>query len=342
MDEIFMRRCLELAVAGKGYTSPNPMVGAVIVHQGRIIGEGFHCRSGEPHAEVNAIAAVRNPRLLPSSTLYVNLEPCAHYGKTPPCADLLIEKNIRRVIVACLDPFPAVSGKGVRRLQEAGVDVVTGVLEKEARSLNKVFITCHEQCRPYIFLKWAQSMDGFIDRLRTTVSSPPVRFSSSASRRSVHKLRAQVAAIMVGRRTAELDDPSLTVRYWAGPSPLRLVLGRHFEPSPQAHLSNRYGETLVFSEKNLDYNRPILPQILAGLYTRKLDSLLVEGGAALLQSFLETGLWDEAYVEVAPFLLGKGVKAPRMATSSSPVLRQSAEEWPDGRTILHYCANPLA
>ncbi|MDR3137492.1 MAG: bifunctional diaminohydroxyphosphoribosylaminopyrimidine deaminase/5-amino-6-(5-phosphoribosylamino)uracil reductase RibD [Tannerellaceae bacterium] len=331
MDEIFMRRCLELAEAGKGNTSPNPMVGAVVVYEGRIIGEGYHHRSGEPHAEVNAIAAVRNTNLLPSSTLYVNLEPCAHYGKTPPCADLIIEKNIRRVVVACLDPFPAVAGQGIYRLQQAGVEVVTGVLEKEARSLNKAFITCHEQHRPYIFLKWAQSADGFMDRLRTDASFPPVRFSSPASRRVVHKLRAEVDAIMVGRRTAELDDPSLTVRHWAGRSPIRIVLGRQFKPSPQAHLSNGCVET-----------HPLLPQVLADLSERKLNSLLVEGGATLLQSFLEAGLWDEAHVEVAPFSLVEGVKAPDIAISSLPILRQSTEEWMDGRRILHYYANPLA
>ncbi|MDR3129041.1 MAG: bifunctional diaminohydroxyphosphoribosylaminopyrimidine deaminase/5-amino-6-(5-phosphoribosylamino)uracil reductase RibD [Tannerellaceae bacterium] len=342
MDEIFMRRCLELAEAGKGNTSPNPMVGSVVVHEGQIIGEGYHRRAGEPHAEVNAIAAVQNPNLLSSSTLYVNLEPCAHYGKTPPCTDLIIEKNIRRVVVACLDPFPAVSGQGICRLQRADVEIVTGILEREARSLNKVFITFHEQHRPYIFLKWAQSIDGFIDRLRIDTSSAPVRFSSTASRRIVHKLRSEVAAIMIGRQTAELDNPSLTVRYWAGLSPVRLVLGRRFVPPPQAHLSDRTVETLFFSEENMDYNRPLLPQVLAELYARKLDSLLVEGGATLLNSFLEAGLWDEAHVEVVPFFLGKGVIAPTITTSSLPILRQSEEKWTDGRRILHYYANSLA
>jgi diaminohydroxyphosphoribosylaminopyrimidine deaminase/5-amino-6-(5-phosphoribosylamino)uracil reductase len=320
MDEVFMQRCLELAAAGRGHTAPNPMVGAVIVCDGQVIGEGYHRRVGEGHAEVNAVAAVRRPELLRRSTLYVSLEPCSHHGRTPPCADLVIEKGIPRVVVACLDPFPAVAGRGICRLREAGVEVITGVLEKEARTLNKVFITCHERRRPYILLKWAQSADGFIDRHRADASAPPTVFSSVASRRAVHKLRSEVAAVMVGRRTAMLDNPALTVRYWSGRQPVRLVLGRHITLPPDAHLLDGSVETLFFSEENIDYARPVLPQVMDELYRRKLDSLLVEGGATLLTSFLEAGLWDEARIETAPFTLGDGIKAPSLASAPSPTL----------------------
>jgi diaminohydroxyphosphoribosylaminopyrimidine deaminase/5-amino-6-(5-phosphoribosylamino)uracil reductase len=311
------------------------MVGAVIVCDGQVIGEGYHRRAGEGHAEVNAIAAVRRQELLRRSTLYVSLEPCSHYGKTPPCAELLIEKKIPRVVVGCFDPFPTVSGRGIRRLRDAGVEVVTGVLEKEARALNKVFITCHERQRPYIFLKWAQSADGFIDRIRTDASTPPVIFSSPASRRAVHKLRSEVAAVMVGRRTAELDNPALTVRYWSGRQPLRLVLGQPVLP-PDAHLSDGSVETLFFSEENLDYALPVLPQVMAELYRRKLDSLLVEGGAALLTSFIKAGLWDEVRIETAPFMLCDGVKAPSLASSPFPYCLYAEELTSSGSRITFY------
>ncbi|OAV66336.1 Riboflavin biosynthesis protein RibD [Bacteroidales bacterium Barb6XT] len=321
MDKKYMMRCIELARKGAGSVSPNPMVGAVIVCDNRIIGEGFHRKAGEAHAEVNAIASVRDPSLLRRSTLYVNLEPCSHYGKTPPCADLIIRRQIPRVVVGCLDPFPAVSGEGVRRLLAAGIEVTTGVMNREARALNKVFITFHEQHRPYICLKWAQSEDGYIDRQRTDNTTPPVTFSTPATRRAVHKLRAETAAVMVGTRTALLDNPSLTVRHWAGNPPVRVVLDRHLLIPSHYHLSDGTIPTLVFtakpapSQKNieyipLDYALPVLPQVLSALYARRLDSLLVEGGSRLLTAFLQEGLWDEARMETAPFRLHDGVKAP--------------------------------
>jgi diaminohydroxyphosphoribosylaminopyrimidine deaminase/5-amino-6-(5-phosphoribosylamino)uracil reductase len=302
------------------------MVGAVIVHDNRIIGEGFHRKAGEAHAEVNAIASVRDPSLLCRSTLYVNLEPCSHYGKTPPCAELIIRKQIPRVVVGCLDPFPEVSGEGVRRLREAGVEVVTGVMEREARLLNKVFITFHERRRPYVYLKWAQSADGYIDRIRTDGSVPPVVFSTPETRRRVHKLRSEVAAIMVGTRTALLDNPSLSVRHWAGVSPVRVVPDRRLCIPPDYRLLDGTIPTLVFAGRTAqnrrnveyvltDYDRPVLPQVLDALYARKLDSLLVEGGSALLTRFLEEDLWDEAQVEVSPVCLKEGVKAPSLHRS---------------------------
>ena len=321
VEEKFMARCIELARGGEGNTAPNPMVGAVIVHNGKIIGEGFHRKCGEAHAEVNAVGSVGDETLLRDSTIYVSLEPCSHYGKTPPCAELIIKKGIPRVVVGTLDPFPEVSGRGVRMLREAGVEVVTGVLEKEARALNPAFMTFQILKRPYIYLKWAQSADGFMDAHREAASVPPVLLSSAETLRRVHRLRSEVAAIMVGTRTAVLDNPSLTVRHWAGKSPVRVVLDQTLKLPADAHLLDGAVRTLVFtaceagSRPNVEYVRidfgqEVLPQVLQYLYEQKLDSLMVEGGAALLGSFLGAGLWDEAWVETAPAVLGSGVKAP--------------------------------
>lgn len=321
VDEKFMARCLELACCGRGNTSPNPMVGAVIVHNGKIIGEGYHRKCGEGHAEVNAIASVRDKRLLKDSTIYVSLEPCSHYGKTPPCAKLIIDMGIPRVVVGCVDPFPEVSGRGIRMLRDAGVEVVTGVLESQAIALNRPFMTMQRLGRPYVMLKWAQSADGYMDICRQDPSVRPVVLSDAANAREVHKLRADFAAIMVGTRTALLDNPSLTVRRWAGNSPVRVVIDRRREIPGNYHLLDQSVLTLVFTEAasekrpnlefiQLDFSQPILPHVMAELARRKLDSLLVEGGACLLTSFIESSLWDEARVEVSPRVLGNGVKAP--------------------------------
>lgn len=316
-----MARCIELAKGGTGSARPNPMVGAVIVHNGKIIGEGFHRRCGEAHAEVNAVASVRDESLLKDATLYVCLEPCSHYGKTPPCSELIIRKGIPRVVVGCLDPFPSVSGRGVRMLREAGVEVVTGVMEKEARALNKAFMTLQTEGRPYVILKWAQSEDGFIDRRRVDASVPPVALSSPEMFRKVHQLRAEVDAIMVGTATALLDNPSLTVRHWAGDSPVRVVLDRRQSIPATYHLLDGSVRTLVFTEGKaegrenveyiqIDFGRPVIRQVLEQLARRKVGSLLVEGGARLIGHFVEEDLWDEARVETAPVRLGDGVKAP--------------------------------
>lgn len=319
----YMERCIQLARQGQGHTSPNPMVGAVVVHEGRIIGEGYHRRCGEAHAEVNAIASVREADrpLLKASTIYVSLEPCSHYGKTPPCAELIVRTGIPRVVVGCLDPFPEVSGRGVNRLREAGVEVITGVLEAECHALNKAFMAMHQLRRPYVTLKWAQSADGFIDRLRTAADEPPVVLSSAETLRRVHQLRTEVKAILVGTRTALLDNPSLTVRHWEGPSPLRVLLDRSLKVPATHHLLDGSVPTLVFTEREaadrpnlcyakLDFGRPLAAQIVATLAARKIDSLLVEGGTQMLQSFIAEGLWDEARVETAPVRLGEGVSAP--------------------------------
>lgn len=327
IEEKYMQRCMQLARGGTGQTSPNPMVGAVIVHQGKIIGEGFHRKVGEPHAEVNAIASVKDESLLKDSTIYVSLEPCSHYGKTPPCAELIIRKGIPRVVVGSMDPYPQVSGRGVAMLRQAGVEVVTGVMEKEARELNRVFMTFQELRRPYVYLKWAQSIDGFIDRVRTDTSLPPVRFSTAESRRTVHKLRSEVAAIMVGTHTALLDNPSLSVRHWAGRSPVRIVIDQHLQIPAHYHLMDGSVPTLVLTAGNegkndrveyvpMDFMRPLLPQLMDELHRRRLDSILVEGGTNLLNQFLTADLWDEVRVETASFSLGEGIKAPEWSHGS--------------------------
>ena len=321
IEEKYMSRCIELARKGMGNVAPNPMVGTVIVHNGKIIGEGYHRQCGEAHAEVNAIASVKDESLLKDATIYVSLEPCSHYGKTPPCSELIIRKGIPRVVVGCLDPFPEVSGRGIRMLRDAGVKVVTGVLEKEAQALNPAFMTFQLLKRPYIYLKWAQSADGFLDVLRNDVSVPAVTLSSAETMRRVHHLRSNVSAIMVGTRTALLDNPSLTTRHWAGNSPVRVVVDKKLQIPSHYHLLDGKVKTLVFTDCEavsrecleyirIDYSKNILLQILQELYVRKLNSLMVEGGTALLESFLKEDLWDEMWVETTPVKLFSGVKAP--------------------------------
>ncbi len=316
-----MRRCLELARQGIEGAAPNPMVGAVIVAAGRIIGEGYHAKYGEAHAEVNAVNSVRpeDRPLLKQATIYVSLEPCAHYGKTPPCADLIIREQIPRIVVGCQDSFDKVDGKGIQKLREAGREVIVGVLEQECRALNKAFFTVQEKHRPYITLKWAQSSDGYIDRLRT--EGKPVRLSSERSLIEVHKLRAEHTAIMVGRRTALLDNPTLNVRHWTGRQPVRVVLDRTLSLPPDLHLFDGSQRTLVFTAqqresrpnveyRTLDYSQDILPQVLEVLRQEQLQSLLVEGGRELLQAFIDAHLWDEAHIECCPITIGEGVPAP--------------------------------
>ena len=318
-DEKYIRRCIELASNGLCNAAPNPMVGAVIVHNGKIIGEGYHARCGEGHAEVNAIRSVKDESLLKDSTIYVSLEPCSHYGKTPPCADLIISKGIPRVVVGCIDPFSQVSGRGIQKLRDAGIDVTVGVLEEECKNLIRRFVTFNTQKRPYITLKWAESSDGFIDANRKEGS--PVVLSTPITSMYVHKQRAEHKAILVGRRTALLDNPSLTTRNWYGANPLRLVTDRNLTLPSDLKLFDHSTPTIVFTaerkenEENLEYitidfSTDILPQILTILYERKIQSLLVEGGTTLLQSFIDSCLWDEMFVEHSEKVLGEGVKSP--------------------------------
>ncbi len=326
-----MRRCLQLARGGEGSTSPNPMVGAVIVHEGRIIGEGYHIKCGGPHAEVNAIASVKEPQLLCQSTMYVSLEPCAHFGKTPPCADLIVEKRIKRVVVGCTDPFAKVNGLGIKKLRDAGIEVTVGVLEAECQRLNRRFFTRQTLGRPYIILKWAQSADGFIDHLRTEGSEDDhVWFSTSITRTFAHQLRADCDAILVGARTALLDNPSLTTRLWAGANPLRLVIDPKGTLPQELHLfdeeaptrayvlegaeptySSHEGVTLVKVERGASMTRKIMDD----LATEQVQSLIVEGGAATLGAFISENLWDEARVETAPTKLSTGVEAPQLSNA---------------------------
>lgn len=299
-----MRRCIQLAKCGEMGAPPNPMVGAVIVHDNKIIGEGYHRRCGGPHAEVNAIRSVRDELLLKDSTIYVSLEPCSHYGKTPPCADLIIEKQIPRVVVGCMDPFAKVNGQGIQKLIDAGVEVKVGVLEKECLELNKRFITFHQQHRPWVTLKWAQSEDGFMDAIRQP-GEESVKFSSNFTQTLVHRMRAMHQAIMVGTHTVLMDNPTLTTRLWDGPNPLRVTIDRNGVLPESVHLKDPAVPTVIYENGDLR-------QILEDLYKRGILSLMVEGGARLLQHFIDAGLWDEARIEIAPLHLGEGVPAPKM------------------------------
>jgi len=317
INEFYMRRCLQLASSARLHAAPNPMVGAVIVSGDRIIGEGFHARCGQAHAEVNAIRSVRpvDRELLQDSTLYVSLEPCAHFGRTPPCATLIVKTGIPRVVVGCVDPFAKVQGRGIEILREAGVEVTVGVLEAECQALNRRFITAQTHHRPYILLKWARSADGFIDRWREDASESAARLSTPQSLQYVHRLRAESQAILVGHHTLLKDHPQLTVRHWTGENPLRIVLGRTAE-----------GELPIGFQAYAD-----ISTALSDLYRQGVQTLLVEGGAQTLQSFIDCGLWDEASVELSPVVLGSGVPEPRMPHGA--VLKLETHF---GATFCHY------
>lgn len=323
-EELFMQRCLQLAAYGDGNVSPNPMVGAVVVYQGKIIGEGFHRQYGKPHAEVNAINAVKDKSLLSHSTIYVSLEPCSHYGKTPPCAQLIIDSKIPRVVIATLDPFPKVSGRGVKMLQDAGVEVSVGLLEKEAQELNKAFFVSNINKRPYVYLKWAQTQDCFMDKKRIEGEpKTPTIISNELTHILVHKLRAHVSAIMVATNTAINDNPSLTTRFWYGHNPIRVILDRNCRIPISNKLFDGEVKTYVFTEKvqepieknNVTYipilfDENFLNSLLEELYLLNINSLLVEGGAKLLTSFIEKELWDEALIEISDQNFFEGIKAP--------------------------------
>lgn len=314
-----MRRALELALLGQGKVAPNPMVGCVVVHQDRIIGEGWHEQYGQAHAEVNAIRRVKELEVLAESTVYVNLEPCAHFGKTPPCADLLVQHRVKRVVVANQDPNPLVAGKGLAKLQAAGIEVSVGILAEEGRVLNKRFFTFMEQQRPYIVLKWAESSDNLI--ARSNYDSKWI--SSLLSRQRVHQWRTQEAAIMVGTQTALHDNPQLNARLWEGTQPLRLVIDRFLRLPQHLHLFDQSLPTWCYNtlkeerQGNLYWKKiagkNLVAELLEDLYQNKIQSLLVEGGAALLSRFIEAGLWDEARVfQAQNTYFGEGIAAPRL------------------------------
>lgn len=317
-----MRRCLELASLGHQDVAPNPMVGSVLVHKDRIIGEGYHRKYGEGHAEVNCIASVlpQDRQLLEESTIYVSLEPCAHFGKTPPCANLILEHRIPRVVVGCRDPFVQVDGKGIEILQNSGVEVTMSVLERECRELNKRFFTFHTLRRPYVMLKWAQTADAKIAH----EDYGRVFISNEQSNRLVHKWRSEEMSILVGTNTALFDDPALTTRLWPGPNPIRLVVDMNLRLPSSLKLFDGSVKTIIFNrhrheeQENLTWYRltpgaSLVREILDALYNLKIQSVMVEGGTQLLQSFIDEGMWDEArIISNDQMFLGSGISAPAL------------------------------
>jgi diaminohydroxyphosphoribosylaminopyrimidine deaminase / 5-amino-6-(5-phosphoribosylamino)uracil reductase len=324
-DIKFMRRCIDLASKGEGMTYPNPMVGAVVVHEGIIVGEGYHIRSGEPHAEVNAINSVSDKTKLAASTIYVSLEPCSHFGKTPPCADLIIDKKIPRVVIGTTDTSDKVAGKGRAKLKSAGIDVTSGVLNDECRMLNRRFFTFHEKRRPYITLKWAQSADGFIDILRSeNHKKEPTWISGKPERVLVHKWRAAEQSILVGAGTLRADNPKLNVREWTGKDPLKLILSGSGSAKDSLRVKINGNKTVVFTYNDstdipgstvviLRKEWSSAFQICEYLYSAGIQSLFIEGGAEVLNHFISEGLWDEARVFKGSGFFREGVRAPWIA-----------------------------
>jgi len=316
----YMARCLQLAQNGLGTTYPNPLVGSVIVHNDQIIGEGWHYQAGSAHAEVNAINAVADQSVLSEATIYVSLEPCSHFGKTPPCADLIIARGIKHVVIGTTDPNPQVAGKGIQKLIAAGCDVRLGILEDACRELNKRFFTFQQKKRPYIFLKWAQTQNGFIAPAERD-NTAPVWITSETTRQQVHKMRAEEQAILVGTHTVLADNPSLTTRDWAGNSPLRVVLDRTLKIPKDAHVYNKAAKTIIITERvkaserniqfeTIDFQKQVAAQIIALLYQQNIQSLIIEGGTTTLQTFIDANLWDEAFVYEGNTTFKDGIAAP--------------------------------
>ena len=317
-DSDYILRCLELAANGEYYVAPNPMVGALLVDPAtdRVVAEGWHRQYGGPHAEVECFRAAdarmaglteaEKAARYSSLTLYVSLEPCSHYGKTPPCADLIVKKGVRRVVVGILDPNPQVSGKGVQKLRDAGIEVTVGVEQAACRRLNKRFLCLHEKHRPYVILKWAQTADGFVDSRESKAESQPLVISTPVTKQIVHQMRAENMAIMVGTRTALLDNPSLLTTRWPGRNPVRVVLDRHHRIPKDAKIFSGDAPTIVYSERT-DWE-----YVLGDLAQRGIHSVLVEGGPTLLRHILQTGIWDEMHVEVGAMTIGSGVLAPEV------------------------------
>jgi len=322
-----MHRCLELAKKGSGFVAPNPMVGAVLVHEEKIIGEGFHQQYGGPHAEVNCINSVKKEdrNKISSSVLYVSLEPCSHFGKTPPCTDLIIANKIPEVVIGCRDPFKEVDGKGIEKLKAAGIKVVYGILEEECQQFNKRFFTFHTKHRPYIILKWAETADGKMAGERTS----RLLISNEQTNRLVHKWRSEEASILVGTNTALLDDPELTTRDWNGPSPIRLVVDMDLKLPSTLKTFNNKQRTVIFNTRkheevdHLIYYQVtrdvnLVHQIVNALYQMKIESVLVEGGARLLQSFIDEGVWDETrIIKNEELKINDGLAAPQLVLKNA-------------------------
>ena len=324
IHEKYIRRCIELAKNGLGTTYPNPLVGSVIVYDGKIIGEGWHKKSGESHAEVNAVKAVKDKSLLKKATIYVSLEPCSHFGKTPPCCDLIIKNNIPNVVIGTVDPNVKVAGNGIKKLIEAGIHVTVGVLEEECNALNKRFFTFHKKKRPFIVLKWAESQDGFIAPTEK-LEKKPVWITNQYSRQLVHKWRTEEQAILVGTQTAIDDNPKLNARDWSGKNPIRLVIDQNNRIPKGSHVFDNQATTILFSKSRdtvkkentifeiLDFEKNIAEQIVQILYQHQIQSVIIEGGRQTLQTFIDANLWDEARVFVGSIKFKEGTQAPTLA-----------------------------
>jgi len=308
----YIKRCLEIAKNGLGSTRPNPMVGAVIVNNNKIIGEGYTSPYGGSHAEVNAINSVKDKSLLKTATIYVTLEPCSHYGKTPPCSDLIIKNEIPNVVIGCIDDNELVAGKGVKKLQSAGVNVTVGVLENECKKHHKRFFTFHNKKRPYIILKWAETLDGFIAP-KTKDEQKPVWITNKHSRQLVHKWRTEEQVILVGTNTVLQDNPTLTARNWKGNNPIRVVIDKKSKISTELNVFNDVATTITISEKNIDFSKNIGQQICDILFKNNINSVIIEGGSKTLQTFINENLWDEARVFIGQNQFKKGVKAPNLS-----------------------------
>ena len=325
--ELCMNRCIELAKQALGSVVPNPMVGAIIVHQDKIIGEGFHRSFGDDHAEVNAIQSVRNKSLLKDSVLFVNLEPCSHKGKTPPCAELIVKNKIPKVIIGTPDPNPLVSGKGIQLLRKNGVEVKTGINEDLCIELNKRFFTFHVLKRPYVILKWAQTKDGFIDIIRKPGQpAAPNWISNELSRVLVHKWRSEEQAIMIGTNTVKLDDPMLNTREWSGNNPTRIILDRHLSLTDELKIFRSKIDTLVINEQKsyqsdnfefikLKFNENLIPEIMQELFRRNIQSVIVEGGKRLIESIIDQNIWDEARIFIGNKEFHQGIAAPILTST---------------------------
>ncbi len=334
IDNKYMKRCLELAQLGQGNTSPNPMVGSVIVYKNQIIGEGYHKKYGEAHAEVNAINSVVNTELLKQSTIYVNLEPCSHYGKTPPCANLIASKQIPNVVIGSIDTSSKVSGKGIEILKNAGCNVKTGVLENECRELNKRFFTFQEKQRPYIILKWAQSADGLIDiKRKPNDGQKPIWLTDEYAKTLVHKWRTEEQSILIGTNTAILDNPNLTARNWIGNNPLRIVIDKELKLKSELNIFNKEAPTIIIADnsrkneihkilsKNIgiefvNFSNDIGKQLFNILYKRNIQSIIIEGGGKTLSYFIENNYWDEARIFINTKNIIEGIKAPVFSTNN--------------------------
>jgi diaminohydroxyphosphoribosylaminopyrimidine deaminase/5-amino-6-(5-phosphoribosylamino)uracil reductase len=326
IHEKYIERCIQLAKNGLGTTYPNPMVGSVIVYKDTIIGEGWHKKAGEPHAEVNAINSVKDKFLLKKATIYVSLEPCSHFGKTPPCSDLIIKNEIPQVVIGTVDTNIKVAGNGIKKLIEAGINVTVGILENECHELNKRFFTFHQKKRPYIILKWAESQDGFISP-KTKSEQKPVWIANSYSRQLVHKWRSEEQAILVGTQTVIDDNPKLDVRDWTGNNPTRIVLDQNSRIAENSHVFDNQVKTIFFSKtktntdkenlifENLDFEKNTASQVVDAIYKHQIQSVIIEGGRQTLQTFIDANLWDEARVFKGTVLFKEGTKAPILSRS---------------------------